>query len=431
MKNRILVLSVDAMVWEDMERLLREEPAFGTLWENGSAVRKVRSIYPSITYPCHTTMVTGCYPDKHGLYNNSVFCPGKVNGDWNWFHDSVKAEDIFAAAHKAGLKTASLFWPVTGGHPYIDYNIPEYWPQSEAESKETAFLRAGTSKQLWDEVADSHIHGFTIRTHPQTDEFLIQSACEILEKYRPELLMVHTGDVDHYRHRNGVFSEKVFDGVKDNFRWFCQMIEATKRAGIYEETNFFMVSDHGQMSLERIVRVNVLLQKAGFISVDGNGKLRDWKAYVHSTALSAQVYIKDRDDRELYLQTYEFLNQLCEEKRYGITKVLTKEEAEQRDHLSGDFSFVLDSDGHTSFSEECYGPLIQERDDSDYRFSAATHGHYPDLGPQPVFFGFGPAIKSGVYLEKADLVDEAPTFARILGLSLPEADGRVLHEILK
>lgn len=431
MKNRILILSVDAMVWEDLERLMQEEPAFEAMYKQGSAVRKVRSIYPTITYPCHTTMATGCYPDKHGLYNNMIFSPGVLQGDWNWFHTPVKAEDIFTAAHEVGLKTASLFWPVTCGHPSIDYNIPEYWPQSETETKEEAFLRAGTSKQLWDEVADKHIHGFTIRTHPQTDAFLVESACDILEKYRPEVLMIHTGDVDHYRHRNGVFHGKVYEGVKDNFRWFCQMIEATKRAGTFEETNFFMVSDHGQMSIDRIIRLNVLLREAGLISVDEDGRLTDWRAYVHSAALSAQVHIREAENTEVYEQTYRLLKELCDTGTYGITKVLTREEAEERDHLSGDFAFVLDSDGHTSFSEEWVGPLLQERDNSDYRFSAATHGHYPDLGPQPVFFGFGPAIKSGVYLERANLVDEAPTYAQILGVSLPEADGRPLTEILK
>lgn len=431
MKNRLLVLSVDAMVWEDMERLIREEPAFAEMFGQGSAVRKVRSIYPTVTYPCHTTMVTGCYPDKHGLYNNSIFCPGTVNGDWNWFHAPVRTKDIFTVASEAGLKTASLFWPVTAGHPYIDYNIPEYWPQSETDTKKAAFLRGGTSAELWEEVADRYIHGFRIRVHPETDAFLVNCACDIIEKYRPEVLMLHTGDVDHYRHRNGVWSEKVYDGVKDNFRWFCQMIEVSKRAGTYEETNFFMVSDHGQLDIDRIVRLNVLLREEGLIRVDGQGNFLDWDAYVHSTALSAQVHLKHPEDREIYERTYSLLNRLCEEGKYGISKVLTREEAESRDHLSGDFSFVLDSDGHSSFSEEWNGPLVQEQDQTDYRFGAATHGHYPDLGPQPVFFGFGPAIKSGVYLDKANLVDEAPTYAQILGLSLPEADGRVLTELLK
>ena len=98
---------------------------------------------------------------------------------------------------------------------------------------------------------------------------------------------------------------------------------------------------------------------------------------------------------------------------------------------SRDFSFVLETDGYTSFSGSWYGPVVRGFDTSDYRFGHATHGHHPDRGPSPTLIAFGPSIKEGAVLKNCRLVDEAPTFAAALGFTMEGTDGRVLHEILK
>ncbi len=243
--------------------------------------------------------------------------------------------------------------------------------------------------------------------------------------------MLHTGDVDSYRHKTGLFTEQVTKGVNDTERWFFEIIEATKEAGVYENTNFFLVSDHGQLDIVRNIKPNVMFADHGLIETDAEGKLTDWTAYCHSTGLSAQIKLKNPTDKAAWQKTYDLLKFMRDEGIYGISEVLTTEEAEARDHLSGDFSFVIESDGYTSFSEDWKRPMVQPMDLSDYRFGRATHGHYPDKGPQPVFFGFGPDIREGVELERRPTVDEAPTYAKILGAEMPWADGTAITEILK
>ena len=115
---------------------------------------------------------------------------------------------------------------------------------------------------------------------------------------------------------------------------------------------------------------------------------------------------------------------------YGFTKVYTREEAASEEHLDGDFSFVLESDGYTSFSDSCKRPLIAPVDLTDFRFGKATHGYHPDKGPQPTLVAKGPHIKAGVEIERRPIVDEAPTYARLLGVSLPDAQGTSIDEIL-
>ncbi len=430
-QSRIVVFSCDAMVWEDIEYLLKK-PRFKELYEKGSVVRRMRTIYPSVTYPCHTSMLTGCYPDKHGVCNNNEFHPGKLkNVPWNWFAHSIQCPDIFTAAKKAGLTTAAVFWPVTGNHPCIDYNIPEYWPQGEGDTKKACFLRAGTSEELWQEVVEKHVRDVTIRTHPDTDQFLIHCCCDILKKYKPHLLMLHTGDVDSYRHKNGTFNERVNKGIEDTERWLYDLMEATKEAGTFEETNFFLISDHGQMDIVRNIKPNVMFADHGLITVNEDGSLKDFDAYCWSTGMSAQIRLKNPDDKAVWEKTYKLLSYMCVEGIYGISRVLTAEEAKAQERLAGDFSFVIETDGYSSFSEDWRRPMVAPMDTEDYRYGRATHGYHPDKGPQPIFFGIGPRIRSGIEIERRNTVDEAPTYAKILGIDMPDTDGTPILEMLR
>lgn len=429
MKQKLIVLSADALTFEDME-YLKTLPNYRKYLEGGCRVKRVRSIYPTITYPCHTTMVTGVWPEKHGVLSNMELIPGASPVPWKWFYSSVLwKEDLFTAAKRAGLTTAAIFWPVTGGHPAIDYLIDEYWPQPGDENMRQVFARTGSSEEVLD-IIEEQLHGIRIRTHPQTDDFLMRCAREFILRYQPDLLMLHPANIDAYRHNYGLFNDQVTKGVEETDRYIGELMEAVEEAGLSDCTSLALVSDHGQIDIKRIVSPNVLLAEAGLIETDGDGKLRDWKAYCQSGGTQALVYLKDPNDRDVYDKTYKLLCRLAEEGVYGFEKVYTEEEIRRQEHLGGGFAFALETDGFTSFGESLKRPLVSSFRFEDYRYGKATHGHLPDKGPQPVFSAKGPAFRTNVVLERADLVDEAPTFARALGIELKGADGRVLKEFM-
>jgi hypothetical protein len=185
------------------------------------------------------------------------------------------------------------------------------------------------------------------------------------------------------------------------------------------------------MDIKRIVKLNVLLADHGLLTVNEKGKCVDYKAYSFSNAMSSLVYLKDPSDKETYDEVYRLLCELRDEGIYGFSEVLKREEIAEREHLDGDFSFVLESDGYTSFSDSCKRPLVAPLDLTDYRFGRATHGYHPARGPQPTLLAKGPSIKEGVVLERRPIVDEAPTYARLLGVDLPDAQGSAIEEILR
>ena len=165
------------------------------------------------------------------------------------------------------------------------------------------------------------------------------------------------------------------------------------------------------------------------ILLDGDGKIKSMRAFCKSTALSSLVYVTDPTARD---EVYALLCGMRDEGIYGISRVFTREEAQTEERLAGDFEFVLESDGFSSFTNDWVRPIVRSLDTGDYRFGRATHGHLPEKGPQPTLIAFGPHIKAGAHLAEGRIVDDAPTFARILGIEPPIGlDGRAVTEIIR
>jgi len=429
MKQKLVVMSADGLVKEDVDYMMTL-PGYAKYLRHAARAERVRSIYPTITYPCHTTMCTGVFPDRHGVTGNLLFQPGQKNIPWKWFRKyNLCPNDLFRSAKQNGLSTGAVFWPVTGRHPDIDYLIAEYWPQSESETAHHAFADSGSSPEVLD-IIDRFAAGVKIRQHPCTDDFMVHCAAELIRRFSPDLLMIHPGNVDGYRHGHGVFNEFVTKGVEETDRYISEIMEAIEDSGHEDSCNFVLTSDHGLIDVKRIVNVNAILKKNGLIRTDSDGKLTDWTAYCQSGGTSAMIYLKHPEDRKLFSSVHSLLMELCSSSDYGIGGVMTHEETEKRYHLDGPFSFVLETDGITAFGDSVSDREMMEYDVTDYRSGHATHGHMPEKGPQPVFIGTGPAFRKDTVIPNARLVDEAPTFAKILGIDLPDADGVPIESLL-
>ena len=426
--KHLIVISEDAMVYDDLAEL-RTMPAFGRIMKDAAIVKTVRAVYPTVTYPNHTSMRTGAYCGKHGIINNEQTILGELNSKWEFFNDAVKIGDIFDAAKAAGLTTAAVFWPVTGNHPSIDYLVNEYWPQTPEETTLECFANSGSSPEVIEKIVRPNqmlVDGLH-RVHPHCDAFVHACACSMIREFKPNLLMIHPANIDAYRHQTGVFSSKVTHGLHEIDLWLDEILKACKDVGILEETDFFIVSDHGQINITRTMALNALLAERGLITVGADGQIADYTAIAKSSGLSAQIYLKDAGDFD---RVHEVLKEMCQDGLYGFERVYTADEVLAEEGLAGKFSFVVETDGYTSFSNAWTRPFVRRVDNSDYKFGRATHGHHPDKGAQPTLIAFGPDIRPGACVERKPIVDEAPTYAKILGVSLPDADGTAIDEIL-
>lgn len=428
--RKTVIISNDALITEDLD-YLATKPLFKTLLKEGSLVRKVTTVYPSITYCCHAAMITGCYPNKTHCYNNEVDQWG--NSDWVWERNTIRVKTLIDAAKEAGKTVANVFWPVLGNDPNIDYNIPEYWSQSPEEPLTLALKRMGTSEKVIEEIVKPNLYYIDghQRQHPFCDEFVFSCARDMLLKYDPDLLVVHPAGIDGMRHRYGLFNEWVTEQLDYTYYWIEKIVRALKEMGKWEETDLILTSDHGQLEIKRWAHPNTLLVKHGLMTLNEDGTVNSMRAYIKAVGASAQIFLTDKNDRQAAEMIQKIFTEAAESKMYGFERLYTKEEINEIAHLSGDFDFVLESDGYSAFGGRVTGPYYTGYDLSDYRLGRATHGYLPQKGPQPAMLCIGPSFKKGTVLETCNTVDMATTVAALNGWSLPDADGRVLEEILE
>ncbi|MBE6713173.1 MAG: alkaline phosphatase family protein [Ruminococcaceae bacterium] len=432
MKQKLFVISMDAMVREDVAELLKR-PNFRKIMEKRAEVNEVCSVYPASTYPAHSTLITGCYPKGHGVYCNfSLQTHSDGVAHWPVESSGIFAEDIFSAAKKAGCTTAAVYWPITANNPNIDHVINEYffYYPDEGIRVEEVFADQGADAAALSAVREN------LRLFPRAtaqgeptetlfDSFLMGCTCSLIRDRRPDVLFVHNCCLDSLRHKGGVFGTGLPAALDRVDAWLGDVVSAMEEAGVYEDTNFVILSDHGQRDCTRTVRLNVLLEQEGLIRLSPKETVYTWQAYSQSNGMSSTVYLSDNTNEKLYERVYACLKKLQATGKYGIEKILTKEELAERYGQSGPFSFFVEAQEGVRFINDLTGDAVSTHP------TVGAHGYMPEKGPKPIFMGRGPAFREGAVLEQARLVDAAPTLAAILGQTLPDADGRALTELLK
>lgn len=438
MKSRLLVFSADAMIFEDYTYLMTR-PNFSKYIGGKCGVNKVTSIYPTLTYPAHTTIQTGCWPEKTGIINNLVYSEDPKNEDWEWFADNIKVPGIFEAAKEAGYTTGAVFWPVTGNNKSIDWLINEYCLPKKGETLDT-FLEMGTNEETLQVIKDNeaHLPGTYIKTglenfaiHPYCDMFCAACSSDIIRRFKPEVMFLHTCPVDGMRHAYGAHSQKLY-GAIDLIDWqLGQVCEALEDAGVLGETNICFISDHGHKDIDKAICPNIWFKENGLLTSDGDGNLIDWEAMCQTSGMSAYIYLKNPENVQVREQVKALLEEKAKTPGSGVSVVFTKNEIKEKYHIDGTFSFMIEGDDRTEFKNNVDGEVTWPIYGASEKYAHGSHGYLPEKGPHPFIWCKGPAFKDNAIIENAKLVDFAPTFAKVLGIKLPEADGRVLTELLK
>src|SRR5262249_6392569 len=125
----LVVISVDGLRPDyvlEADRYGLRIPELRRLVREGAHATGVRGVLPTVTYPSHTTLVTGVSPARHGILANRPFDPAARREGSVWYAEDIKAETLWDAAAAAGLRTANVDWPVTAG-ARIRWNIAQIW----------------------------------------------------------------------------------------------------------------------------------------------------------------------------------------------------------------------------------------------------------------------------------------------------------------
>jgi predicted AlkP superfamily pyrophosphatase or phosphodiesterase len=386
--------------------------------KEGTYAEGVVGVVPTVTYPSHTTLVTGVWPAKHGIFANTTFDPLQKNFQgWYWYAEDIRVPTLWDVAAQAGRTTASIQWPVTVG-ARVTWNIPEFWRASTPD--DAKLLRAVSTPGLLAEAqADIGEYRGGIDNAPESDEIRGRYARWILEKKRPGLLLLHLAALDHIQHETGPFSSESIailerlDAVIGNLRDAAERL-APGRALVA------IVSDHGFVRTDAQLNLFPAFRAARLFSVDEKGKIADWKAVPWPTSGSVAIVLKDPNDSATLAQVRELLAKLGQDPANGIDHILEADELHKRGgYPTAQFFVGLKPGWKTGSTLE--GPILSKIK------TGGTHGGLPDLPElRASFFLVGPGVPAGRSLGLVDMRDVAPTLAHASGLSLPTAEGKNL-----
>ncbi len=429
--NKLLVFCIDALCASDVDAM-RTMPHFGPFLERAAVVKDIEPVWPALTYCCHTSIITGCYVDRHGIANNEVMRRGGYfHQPWHCLKTDVKVPTLLDYARENGRSTCSLSWPVSGGADY-DMNFPMIVPYSYTGWEPESWLENTATQPLMERYF--YKHGRYLKGPDRSlDLFTMAVALDILEDGdQPDVMLVKMCDLDGSRHLHGLHNEPVTNQLRKHDEEFGSIVEALRRKGTLEQTNLVILGDHGQTDIEDIIHINVLLRQNGFIRTNENGGLASFDALVHSTGLAAYVELGDPDDLPVKARVKAFLDSLKSDPRLQLGYVWDREEAKALFHVDGPFDFILESRLPIAFGErfdleDIYGSRIP----GNHKTGAATHGGSPTREELTTFLAAGPGVVPGAVVERRSMVDEAPTMARMLGFSMPDADGTAIEEILR
>src|ERR1700744_4276412 len=172
------------------------------LMARGTHANGVNSVFPSMTYPSHTTIVTGVQPARHGIYYNTG--PGERV---YWNDSSIKVPTLWGAASAKGLVVASLLWPVSADAP-VRYDIPDIGSLGE-KVREQYSKPAGFVDELRQRVFDG-----AAKIEYGRDVNVAKIAAYVIAKAKPNLMTIHLFSVDHNEHMQGREGDQVRAAVR-------------------------------------------------------------------------------------------------------------------------------------------------------------------------------------------------------------------------
>lgn len=421
-KRRLILVSLDGLADQDFDEIA-DMPAFKRLLEHAAWHRHVKTIYPSLTYPAHATLVTGRLPADHGIVNNTLLQPGRRSPDWFWSRSHLKGDTLYDAAARAGLRTAALLWPVTAG-ANIDFNMPEVLANRPWEHQILVSLRAGTpGYQLEMNRRFGKLrHGID---QPALDHFVHRALMATLEEKQPDLVLVHFTDLDAQRHDYGFHSKMAMDALKRHDRRLGEILDWMEAQPDRDRIGLCVLGDHSSLDVERVVNLNPLFVERGLIQLDAKGRLRDYRALMKSADGAAYLYVKGPELERVKAHVRKIVEDFAREED-AIEAVYLPREIAAFGADPEAFMMLEAAKGYYFNDRLDAAEPITEISDRLVRgepfYHWNTHGFSPlKSGYDTVWMMMGEGIRPGEIMTPMSLLDEAPTFAKWLNLPLEGA----------
>ena len=368
----VILISLDGFRWDYLSKT--DTPNLDILVENGVISESLIPVFPSKTFPNHLSIVTGCYPENHGILSNNMY-----DQEWDVEYyigensDPVKdgrwydAEPIWVTAEKQGKLTGTYFWP--GSEAEINGTRPSYYG-----------------------VYDGNI----------SREDRVQKILEWIDlpkQSRPVFMTLYFSDVDSWGHNIGPDAIGMNSIIKEIDESIGLLVSGLNKREILDNINIIITSDHGMSGLSR----DRVIFLDDYININ-DVRMVDWSPV-------AMILPEDDSIVSTYSALYDAHPQMS---------VFKKEDVPARLHFNNHRRIppiiCIAADGW-SISDRDYF------DENPYSFTGGTHGYEPiNKSMHGIFIASGPELKRGLTIESFSSIHIYEVIAHILDIDTPEND---------
>ena len=241
-KPYVVLISFDGFRWDYANRGIT--PNLDYIKENGVSATSLRPCFPTKTFPNHTSIITGMYPEHHGIISNNF--SDHFSGTYYTKSDTMevrnarwyKGEAFWESAERQGITSASYFWP--GSEVTVPYRHPNYFFHYE------------------------HLKPYKDRVNGVINWLQFPYAA------RPHFITLYFDATDGAGHNFGPNSDEVNLAITRLDSTLGYFLEQLKEINLFDSTNIIVVSDHGmtEISPDRTINIDVLLDGFDYVSGD-------------------------------------------------------------------------------------------------------------------------------------------------------------------
>ena len=393
-------------------------PNLAALAAAGAAADGLVPVAGAASASAHATLITGRTPAVHGVGADHPLGPRGVEAEHQRRAEGIAAPALWSAARAAGIAVASLGWPSSAGAP-VDWLFPELFPARPGESSpgilegEATPLLLASARRLGAEEPEAGFPG------PARDAILTSLACELVAgPTPPRLLLLRLSQSEPVLRLDGPDSEPARRAFASADAELGRLLGCLEGAGRLAESAWFVTGDAAVLPVHTQIQPNVALEAAGLLvpSPGSRSGIGRWDALARSNGVSAFVYARDAETAILARRA---LGEAAA--RSHAFRVVPAQELLALG-VDREAWFGLEAEPGFAFGDTLRGGLLLVP--STAKGAAGSLGRAPER--RVGFVAWGRGIRSALRIPELGQTDVAPTLAYLLGVELPEGEGRPL-----
>lgn len=419
----VVLVTIDGFPARALKDQRLPMPTLRRLQQEGTYAQAMQPINPTVTWPNHTTLITGVNAAGHQVMANGLITfPTDGSAPevkpWTPKNELVHARTLYDALAEKGMSTGQVDWVAIYDAKQVQWAFAEEPDADGPIAKDLIAQGLVTHDELKTFGADS--------SPAWRDQVWTDAAIDILTRHTPNLLLFHLLQTDTLQHEYGALSPAAYAAYADADANLARLIEAARKAGLLDRITFIIASDHGFTDYTHAIHPNVALVRQGLLHKEKDSYRGD--VWIVPEGGEASLYIRDDTQRATLVPKLKAYF----EKLPGVATVYAGDEAKRLGlPMPGSSSqapdlYLLPKPGY-AFIEGTGEPLITE-------VTPARGGHgylNTDADMQALFIASGVHIRRGVELGAISNLSVAPTIAKLLDVSLPAATQPPLTQILQ